>query len=187
MFCVLLMGDETTNRVIEIRADGANKSSRPNSSRRLRVVCLLTGRESRQRFPELLCRHTVWLRAPGAGPRLLARREVLWALWQHEFSSRYFREVRVISRLRCPQPASPQPESARVAASMIRCTRCGNGTNRGDKICGRCGRFAGSSAIAWNAPRPGKFFAPDAILPILPEQILRPLRAGRCKLAIRLD
>jgi len=54
-----------------------------------------------------------------------------------------------------PQPAgSPSLNQPGVAASRIRCTRCGMEQPAGTKFCGRCGASLGGSAIAWNAPRP---------------------------------
>jgi serine/threonine protein kinase len=55
-----------------------------------------------------------------------------------------------------PPPSYPslnQP-SLGGSASSLRCTRCGTDQPAGTKFCGRCGASFGSSAIAWNAPRP---------------------------------
>jgi serine/threonine protein kinase len=49
---------------------------------------------------------------------------------------------------------SPSLNQPGVAASRIRCTRCGMEQPAGTKFCGRCGASLGGSAIAWNAPRP---------------------------------
>jgi len=50
-------------------------------------------------------------------------------------------------------PSLNQP-SLGGSASSLRCTRCGTDQPVGTKFCGRCGASFGSSAIAWNAPRP---------------------------------
>ncbi len=50
--------------------------------------------------------------------------------------------------------SAPSLNQPGVAASRIRCTRCGMEQPAGTKFCGRCGASLGGSAIAWTAPRP---------------------------------